>query len=151
MKLNQIIFLLLLGLFQTACKNEKPVNAPTEDTASNSTKLDAHGCDPQQGLQWSVVRNACISTFEQGIHLEPVDSFTEKHQYAFLVFKSSEDDSQAEVFIPKQKDSFVFNKTEENGEAVWKNERMNLYYKSGVFSLKEGESTVLYEGKLEKR
>lgn len=147
----QIGFVLLLAILVGACKNEQPTNQPTATPAPAISKLDAHGCDPEQGLQWSVVRNSCISTFELGIHLEPVDSFTEKHLFAFLVFKSNEDDSQAEVFIPKQKDSFVFNKTQENGAVVWKNERMNLYLKDGLFTLKEGEGTVLYEGKLERR
>lgn len=152
MKLTHFGQLLLPAIFLLACNQEQPPHIlPKTNSAADNASPDEHGCNRKDGLQWSVVRNSCISTFEQGIHLEPVDSFTEKHLFAFLVFKSSEDDSQAEIFIPKQKDSFVFNKTQEDGAAVWKHKNMTLRLADGVFVLKEGDITVLYKGKYERR
>lgn len=139
---------MLLAFIQTACQHDSSpknttVAAPT--SAADNTSPDEHGCSRKDGFQWSVIRNECISTFEVGIHLQPVDSFMEKHLFAFVVFTSEEDDSQAELFIPKQEKSIVLTKIGEDKGSTWKQDNMTLKLSDGKYSLIDGE-TVLYAG-----
>lgn len=91
-----------------------------ESTTTNQekTKLgedrDEHGCIPSAGEIWSTLKQSCIQLFEVGKQLSSIeedDGTTELSAYVIL----SDDDTQIELFLPNDKNSYILDQTEEAG------------------------------------
>jgi hypothetical protein len=101
-------------LFTAACANHK-TEAPTTPPANVEQPLvggdqDAHGCKGSAGYTWSVLKNECIRIFESGVRLDAKAQDLDKTLSAFVVFKSEQDDAQAEIFMPSAKESVLLKK-----------------------------------------
>ena len=118
------------------------------DDQHRNADVDEHGCKASAGFTWSVVRNECIAIFEGTIRLNPVDSFMDKNLSAFVVFKSDIEDAQAEIFMPKEKSSLIFDKVKDNGAGTWKHEDLTLTQWKGMYTLEDGDKRTLYRGML---
>lgn len=111
--------------------------------------VDEHGCKGSAGYQWSVLKNECIRIFEAGIRLDPQDASLDTTLSAFIVFKSEDDDAKAEVYMPGQKGSLVFEKQPQSPEGdpgTWKGGEMTINYWKGMYTLEDKNKKVLYQG-----
>ncbi len=63
-----------------------------------------------------------------------------------MVFKSDEDDSQAEVFIPKQKSPVILDKATQDGAGTLKHDELTLKQAKGMYKLEENGNRVFYKG-----
>lgn len=145
----QVFFPIFL-LFAAACANPK-TEVPKTPPANEEIPLvggdqDAHGCKGSAGYTWSVVKNECIRIFESGVRLDAKAPYLDKTLSAFVVFKSEQDDAQAELFIPSAKESILLKKAQDNGAGTWKNDAMTLKQWKGMYTLEGKDGVVLYEG-----
>ena len=109
---------------------------------------DQHGCKPSTGYVYSKVKNSCIRVFETGIRMNPQDIILDKTLSMFVVFKSEDEDAQAEVFIPKISDSILLPKIPDNGAGTWGNSTYKLTQWKGMYTLEDSKGTILYQGSL---
>jgi hypothetical protein len=149
---NQLLSSVLL-LFFTACGNPSAVKetttaktetAPTPSIVGNDA--DEHGCKGSAGFQWSVIKNECIQIFNTGIRLNPKAKDLDQTTSAFVVFKSDDDDAQAELFLPTSKVSIILQKEGKNDAGTWKNADYTLTQWKGMYSLEDSKKTLLYQG-----
>lgn len=152
MKYNFLIPFICLAMLVGACNSSKKQsneNAADTTGAMVGDDSDKHGCKASAGYTWSVLKNECIRLFESGIRLDPQDPSLDKTLSAFIVFKSTDDDAKAEVFIPSQKESRIFKKQAPsgNGDAgTWKDGDMTIKYWKGMYMLENNKNKVLYQG-----
>lgn len=81
--------------------------------------------------------------------MDPQEGIAEKTVSAFLVFKSPDDDSKGEVFMPGESTPRVFVKQANNkdGDAgTWKSGSFTLRYWRGMYVLEDASEMVLYQG-----
>jgi hypothetical protein len=106
----------------------------TEKKVVLGTDKDDKGCVTSAGYMWSEIRKNCIRVFEEGYRLEPYISDTltvaedgeQATLNAYVIF--SEDQNQAELFLPTSSKSIILNRKSEgspyaNGEwmlEAWK-------------------------------
>jgi Protein of unknown function (DUF3828) len=148
MKQLMHIFPLIIAIFLSACSNNKPNEAKAEKVATPMVggDLDAHGCKASAGYTWSVVKNECIRLFEVGIRLDAQAANIDKTTSASVVFKSDDDDAQAELFLPNEKTSILLAKEKKEDAGTWKNEKYTLTQWKGMYSLEDSKKTLLYQG-----
>ncbi len=153
MKLTNLIFLLPFALLLAACNNSEPkaTEPATEEVTPPivGADEDEHGCKASAGYQWSVLKNECIRIFEAGIRLDPQDASLDKTLSAFLVFKSEDDDAKAEVFMPGEKSSRMFDKQPQSPEGdagTWESGELTINYWKGMYMLEDANKKVLYQG-----
>jgi len=144
------LFASIALLFAAACANHK-TEAPTTPPANVEIPMvggdqDAHGCKGSAGYTWSVVKNECIRIFESGVRLDPKAPNLDKTLSAFVVFKSEQNDAQAEIFMPTSKESILLKKAQDNGAGTWKNDALTLKQWKGMYTLEGKDGKVLYEG-----
>ncbi len=140
----------LAVLFLFACKNETPsasqaaaVATEAPATATNPD-VDEHGCRTNAGMTWSEVRKECIALFQGGVRMVPIDSFMDKTMAAFIVQKGDFDDSQVELFIPKQKGTSILDK---QADGNWKNQDYTVTKSGKDYTILDGKDNhVLYKG-----
>jgi hypothetical protein len=82
--------------------------------------------------------------FEQGIRLDPKLPELNQSVSAFVIFKSLDENQEAEVFLPSTDASMLFIKT--GGENEWLFEGMNLKQNNKTFSLFAANGDLMYEG-----
>ena len=133
-----LITLIIAGIYFFYHKN-----SPTIIVGNDS---DQHGCKPSTGYIYSKVKNTCIRVFETGIRMNPQDESLDKTLSMFVVFKSEEDDAQAEVFIPKATDSILLAKLPDNGAGTWGNSFYTLTQWKGMYTLEDKDGKTLYQG-----
>ncbi len=140
---------LAICLFFVAC-SEKPSNKTPEmsknDTIIVGNDLDEHGCKGSAGYTWSVVKNECIQIFNSGIRLNPKAAHLDTTLSAFVVFKSTDDDAQAELFLPTQKKSIILAKNPKEEAGLWANDSLTITQWKGMYSLEDKKKTLLYQG-----
>ncbi len=122
-------------------QTETPDSAPTV-----GGDTDEHGCKASAGYQWSVVKNECVRLFEAGIRLDPKAEGLDTTLSAFAVFKSFEEDAQAEIFIPGQSASILLDKTGTDDAGTWKNTAYTLSQYRGMYTLDDANGKTLYQG-----
>jgi hypothetical protein len=149
---NQLLSSIFL-LFVAACGNTVAVKetaktqtetAPAPPIVGNDS--DEHGCKGSAGFQWSVVKNECIQIFNTGIRLNPKAKNLDQTTSAFVVFKSDDDDAQAELFIPSSKASIILQKEGKDNAGTWKNADYILTQWKGMYSVEDNKKTLLYQG-----
>jgi len=126
--------------------SEAPQNTATENTPMVGSDADDHGCKASAGYQWSVVKNECIRVFEAGIRMDPQAEGLDKALSAFVVFKSDEEDAQAELYLPGQPKSMLLDKTATEDAGTWKNEAYILSQWRGMYTLDDAGGKTLYQG-----
>lgn len=107
---------------------------------------DEHGCIGSAGYSWSVVKNECIQIFNSGIRLDAKAADVNKTMSAFIVFKSENDDAQAELYLPSAKKSILLTKDKKNGAGKWVNKNYVLSQWKGMYTLENSKKKVLYQG-----
>ncbi len=138
---SQLLPLLFLA-FLAACTDK----APKSPEAIGGDK-DTHGCLPAAGYQWSVLKNDCIRLFESGIRLDAQAAGLDTTVSAFVVFKSAEDDAQAELFLPTGTGSILLKKMSDNGAGLWSDDTFSLSQWKGMYTLHGKSGVLLYQGK----
>ena len=126
-----------------AAKVETPT-APAAPIVGNDS--DEHGCIGSAGYSWSVVKNECIQIFNSGIRLDAKAANLDKTTSAFIVFKSENDDVQAELYLPSAKKSILLAKNKKNGAGKWANANYVLTQWKGMYTLENNKKKVLYQG-----
>lgn len=98
-----------------------PVTPNEPAPAKVGADRDAHGCIASAGYTYSVVRNACIRVWEEGIALSPVGAEVDGPTLAAYAVLGN--DGSVEVFLPGQEKGIVFSLTlKKSGEqTVWEN------------------------------
>jgi hypothetical protein len=132
-------------------KKEARETVKTETKPADSPQivggdLDEHGCKGSAGYSWSVVRNECIRLFESAIRLEPKAVNMDKALSAFIIFKSEEDDAQAELCLPNEKNAILLAKDKKVGSGKWQNATYILTQWKGMYTLEDNKEKVLYQG-----
>ena len=107
---------------------------------------DEHGCIGSAGYTWSVVKNECIQIFNSGIRLDAKATNLDKTVSAFIVFKSENEDAQAELYLPSAKKSILLAKDKKNGAGKWVNKNYVLSQWKGMYTLENKKKKVLYQG-----
>ena len=144
------VFLFASILMLGACA---PPAAPQPQPASTppaapvtGADVDAHGCKPSAGYQWSVLKSECIRIFETGIRLDPKAANLDQTLSAFIVFKSADEDGNAELFLPSAAQSVIMAKAPDKGAGLWKADTLTLSQWKGVYTLTSKNGKTLYEG-----
>ena len=146
------IFFLAISIF-TACQNKNSSNTTAKTTTETPTPpivgndSDEHGCKPSAGYQWSQIRNECIRIFEVGIILDAKAKGLNNTLVSYVVFKADGDNTQVELFIPDEAKSVVLTKQTGEKTSIWKNYTYSLTEEKGLYSLKNKEKVLLYQGK----
>ena len=104
-------------------------------------KIDAHSCLTSFDYTWSALKNKCLPLLRAGIRLNPLESSDVRQASAYIVF--SEDQQQAELFLPAQEALLLTRKGQE-GQHHWENGDWKLYPWKG-YVLKQGDQ-VMYAG-----
>lgn len=79
------------------------------NTTVTGNDRDKHGCIPSAGYSWSNVKGKCVKVFEVGTTLKPVAAKDQGiNGYVIL----SKDGSQAEIYIPNEKNSKLLHKSQ---------------------------------------
>jgi hypothetical protein len=126
-------------------QNEKTPNTTT-NTPTLGGDTDSHGCKASAGYQWSVVKDSCIRIFESGIRLDAQKEGLDKSLAAFVVFKSDADDQRAEVFMPDQSQSLIFDKVKGEDAGTWQHANFVLKQWRGMYILTDKADVTLYQG-----
>ena len=134
------LFSLLLFLLLSACNGQKPDGTPTVGGDS-----DKHGCIGSAGYQWSELRGECIRLFEAGIRLDPKAQDLNQTTSAFIVFKSMDQDTKVELFLPGEK-AVLLPKVGKDDAGTWKNKKYVLKQWRGMYSLENSKKKLLYQG-----
>ena len=125
--------------FFTACTAQ---NHPNQAIGGDR---DAHGCIGSAGYVWSALKGDCIRLFEDGIRLNPQDKSLDQTTSAFIVFKSPDEDAQAELFLPGQP-AVLLPRVGKNDAGTWKNKKWVLKQWRGMYSLEDRKGKLLYQG-----
>lgn len=144
-KLFCLSALLLSACTSTPSANQTPQPAPVTAPVVGADQ-DEHGCKGSAGYTWSVVKNECIQIFNAGIRLNPKAAHLDQTLSAFVVFKSDTEDAQAEVYLPGEAKSRLFDKVADNGAGTWKNDTFLLTQWKGMYTVQGGKKQALYEG-----
>ena len=147
MKQYLAFFTFLSLLSAVACSETPKPAVPVADPAPLvGNDQDEHGCKPSTGYQWSALRNECIRIFESGIGLAPKAPYLDKTTNAFIVFKSDDEDTKAEIFMPMGKQPLLLSKVADNGAGTWKADTFTLTQWKGMYTLTGAKGQILYEG-----
>jgi hypothetical protein len=141
-----------IGLCVSSC-TEVPKKEGTKTEAGTTVSpaivgadSDEHGCKGSAGYTWSVVKNECIRIFEAGIRLDAKAADIDKTTSAFVVFKSENEEAQAELFLPSSKTSILLAQDKKNGAGKWANKDYVLSQWKGNYTLEDSNKKVLYQG-----
>jgi hypothetical protein len=132
--MHKTTYLLALTAVLSACS--------TESTTTKSA-ADEHGCKSATGYHWSAVQQKCVRLSEAGIKLASTGPDTA--QTAYLLFASSDEDEQAEVFLPGQPGRILAKKPGDDA-GTWTLDTLTLSHWKGMYSLSGAKETLLYEG-----
>jgi hypothetical protein len=69
---------------------------------------DKNGCLATAGYVWSKVKKDCIRIYDVAIPLTPIDNMHTEDEMLSVYFIFNEDQSQAEVYLPKNTESVLF-------------------------------------------
>ena len=119
--------------------------AQTKPAVGNDS--DAHGCKRSTGATWSVLKEACIRVFEDGHRLDAKGKGIDKTFSAFVVFRSTMNQAQAELFLPNSETSILLNLKDGSDDNFWQNKKYTLRKMKGVYSLYNKKKQLLYRGK----
>lgn len=103
---------------------------------------DLMGCLIDFGFRWSAVLSACILPAQSGTQLRPLATSGKQEKTASLIF--SDDQQQAEVFLPDQPESIVLKRTGEEGAHSWVQGSYALFPWKGY--VLQYEDTSIYGG-----
>ena len=104
---------------------------------------DEHGCIASAGYTWSVVKDSCIRLWETGILLKSVEVNQTYNADAVIIL--SADKTQAELFLPTQKESIILNRTKKQGKYSWIKDNIELSSSKGYSLIQEGKLTFSKE------
>lgn len=121
------------------------VNAQTETPRILGGDVDNHGCRPSAGYQWSRIKGECIRLFDSGIRLNPKLNSIDQTLSAFIVFKSTMDQKEVEIFIPNAKNTIILKKSAKKNTNEWRNKMYKLTEKKGIYTLENVKKTLLYQ------
>ena len=99
-------------------------NQGTVLSKTNCT-IDSKGCLTDFGYEWSSLLNTCVIPHQKGIRLNPVEASEQQAAQAFVLF--SEDQQQAELFLPDQESSLLLQREGEEGGHSWVHEPYKLF------------------------
>ena len=153
----KIIYLSIVSsLIIAACATQPSKNVTKEDVKIEETPkvvgndADEHGCKPSTGYQWSVLKNECIRIFEAGIRLNPKAANLDQTTSTFIIFKSENEISQVEVFMPT-KNSFILSLNEDNSKQTkWVDKEFSLITDHQQYRLYDANNKLLYESEITK-
>ncbi|MFN3968851.1 hypothetical protein [Flavobacterium sp.] len=112
--MKKISLLLIASILLFSCKlNDQNETESDEENVPSAVKdstivndKDEHGCLATAGYIWSKMNKECVKGYT-GIQLNPVDKPENEDETlsAFVLF--SEDQNQAEVFLPNEANSII--------------------------------------------
>lgn len=105
---------------------------------------DEQGCKGSAGYTYSSLQEKCIRVFDEGIRLDPKSPELNQSVSAFVVFKTLDENEQAEIFLPAKSSSFIMLKT--GGQNEWIGNSMQLVQIDKTFSLYASDGELKYEG-----
>lgn len=145
-----LCLLLLLSCNTPKPETEKQIVQNEANPPIVGGDSDEHGCKASAGYQWSALKKECIRIFESGIRLDAQAAYLDKSLSAFVVFASDSMKEQAEVYLPNQKESLLFNfdKAFNNGAGAWRLDSLTLFQKKDVYVMSNNKEVLLYQGHL---
>ncbi|MCZ4243110.1 hypothetical protein [Pedobacter punctiformis] len=142
--MKSVLLILSIALIWS-CNPKTSSKTPSQDTvvvaktpAIGGAK-DEHGCLIAAGYTWSVLKNECIRTFEQN-KLLPVENKESYILAAYFLFNS--DQTKAELFLPKEKQSIILERSGTEGNYIWKKDDLQIFGWKGYALSKNGK--VIY-------
>ncbi len=105
-------------------------------------QTDARGCLVSFGYRWSSIRQTCIIPAQDGIRLNAMDTAQNADTPAFVLFSENQD--QAELFLPAQDSSWVLQRKGKEGAHAWTNSSYKLFPWKGYVLQYEGKT--IYAG-----
>ena len=95
---------------------------------------DEHGCITSAGFSWSELQQTCVQLWEAGVRLDPIE-VKEGDAVISVFVLFNEDESKAEVVLPKE-GSVILDKKSEN------------LYEKGEYLYDDKEGTLSINGKV---
>ena len=99
---------------------------PNEQAPMVGNDRDTHGCIASAGYTYSVVRNACIRVWEEGVQLVPTVQIENPVLAAYAV--QSEGGNQVEVFLPGTAAGVVLSRDQNIDIPTWAGDGWVLSY-----------------------
>lgn len=142
---QQILSLCAMLLLCALTQNTAFAQSEKKPMVGNDS--DSHGCKRSTGATWSVLKEACIRVFEDGHRLDAKGKGISKTFSAFVVFRSTMNQAQAELFLPNSEGSILLDAKDSSNDNFWQNKKYILKRIKGVYSLYNKKKQLLYRGK----
>jgi hypothetical protein len=121
-------------------KNKATLNFKNNITLKQTKcNTDKHGSLLSFGYVWSSIKNSSIQLSETATRLNPIEVMDKDKNPAYIVF--SNDQSKAELFLPKTSNSLLLDRTGKEGNYIWKNNEWELIAWKG-YVLKKNKVAV---------
>lgn len=128
-----IVLLLLVGCQTQLTDQTATMSDITPDKVGSDR--DEHNCIASAGYTWSVLKGNCVKLFEEGIRLSPTRKDSNSAEIsAFVIF--SEDESEAEVYLPELTTSLLLHRHGEEDDYHWEKEGLRLFQKEELVLMK---------------
>lgn len=131
-------------IISQSCKltDNKSENEALKKTESKevmkAVDKDENGCLASAGYIWSKLNKECIKLFT-GVQLNPIDKPLNEDETLSAYIMFSEDNNQAELFLPNATETYILKRNSEAQPWIYKD--WNLVSYKG-FILKKGEKIV---------
>lgn len=101
---------------------------------------DEHGCKGSAGYSFSVLKNDCVRLFEEKIQLKDTDTKKSYKSNAVVIF--SQDNNQAELFLPAAHGSLILDKQATKKTVIYKKGQYTLTQVKKSYVLKLANKIV---------
>lgn len=149
--MKKISTLLVVLLLVSSCKyiDQKEETQETKAAAATVDSLvndkDENGCLASAGYVWSKVNKECVKGFS-GIQLNPIDKPENDDETLSAYVLFNEDNSKAEIFLPKDTTSIVLSRAAEG--KPWIANDWELIPWKGYVLKKGGENKFAGDGEM---
>ena len=143
LKINYLLVLLIGLTVACSTKKETSENLGESGLIAGSDE-DQHGCKGSGGYQWSAVQKKCVRLFEDGIELASVRA--KDGNATYLLFASPDEDAQAEIFLPGDRDGRLLTKKTGDDAGIWTLDTLTLRQWKGMYTLSGRGEVDLYQG-----
>ena len=149
LKINYLLALLIGLTVACSTKKETSEKEALENNLGEAGLVagsdeDEHGCKGSGGFQWSALQKKCVRLFEDGIELAPLRAMD--GTVAYLLFASSDEDAQAEIFLSNESVGRLLNKKPGDDAGTWTLDTLTLRQWKGMYTLSGPGDVDLYQG-----
>ncbi len=119
-----------------ACNNKITPTEGEQEPKIVGNHQDEHGCNGTTGATWSELKQDCVQVFNVGTRLNPIVVKKDEAVLSAFVIEN-DDETQAELFLPNLKGSFILTKSEDGiykSDQYLYNPEDNILFIDGVKS-----------------